>query len=71
MLKIRLVSTGSSVWNPNVQQQSERADKVVESMFEPPVASQMDVDDMDFFMFSPFILHTICLEIPKGYGSLV
>lgn len=71
MLKILLVSTDCSVWYLNVQQQSERGDSMVESMLDPPVASQMDVDNIDFFMLSPFILQIISLETQKGSESLV
>lgn len=44
---------------------------MVESTLDPPVASQMDVDNMDFFMLSPFILQTMSLETQKDSGSLV
>lgn len=70
ILKILLVSTDCSVWNPNVQQQSERGDNMVESTLDPPVASQMDVDNMGFFMLSPFILQTMSLETQDS-GILV
>lgn len=71
MLKILPVSTDCSVWNLNVQQQSERGDNMVEFTLDPPVASQIDVDYMNFFMLSPFILQTVSLETQNHSGSLV